>query len=83
MKIAHIQRWIIFTPHEAHSGTISALTEVVDPLLTVGTARRVPRVENMDDRQTAAAGQHWTGEPLKHRLRSLLSDILYTINGAI
>ena len=55
----------------------------VDPLITVGTARKVPRVENTDDRQTAAAGHHWTGEPLKHRLSSLLSSILYTTNGAI
>ena len=50
----------------------------VDPLLTVGTARRVLYVDNTDDRQTAVAGQHWTGETLKHRLRSLLSDLLYT-----
>ena len=40
---------------------------VVDPLLTVGTVRRVPRVNNMDEVQTAAAGQHWTGA-LKHIL---------------
>ena len=39
----------------------------VDPLLTVGTARRVPRVNNTDEGQTAAAGQRWTGA-LKHRL---------------
>ena len=38
-----------------------------DPLLTVGTARRVPHVNNMDEGQTAAAGQHWTGT-LKNRL---------------
>ena len=30
----------------------------VDPLLTVGTARQVLRIDNTDDRQTAAAGQH-------------------------
>ena len=40
---------------------------IVDPLLTVGTSRRVLRVNNTDDGQTAAAGQHWTGA-LKHRL---------------
>ena len=39
----------------------------VDPLLTVGTARRVPRVDTTDDGQTSAAGQHWT-VALKHRL---------------
>ena len=39
----------------------------VDPLLTVDTARWVPRVNNTDEVQTAAAGQHWTGA-LKHRL---------------
>ena len=49
----------------------------VDPLLIVGTARRVPRVDNTDGGQTAAAIQHWTGA-LKHRLSSLLSDLLYT-----
>ena len=43
------------------------MTVNVDPLITVGTARRVPRVDNTDDGQTAAAGQHWTGA-LKHRL---------------
>ena len=48
-----------------------------DPLLTVGTSRRVPHVDNTDDRQIAAAGQHWT-YTLKHRLSSLLSDLLYT-----
>ena len=54
----------------------SSLQGCVDPPLTVGTARRVPRVDITDDRQTAAAGQHWTGvEPLKDRLISLLSDI--------
>ena len=53
--------------------------EAVDPLLTVGTARRVPRVGNTDDRQTAAAGQHWKGvDPLKHGLSSLLSDLTFT-----
>ena len=30
----------------------------VDTLITVGTVRRVPRVDNMYDRQIAAAGQH-------------------------
>ena len=56
----------------------------VDPLLTVGTARRVPRVGNTDDRKTAAAGQHWTGvKPLKNRLSSLLSDLPFTTIGAI
>ena len=39
----------------------------VDLLITAGTARRVPRVDNTDDGQTAADGQHWTGA-LKHRL---------------
>ena len=39
----------------------------VDPRLTVGTARRVPHVDNMDDVQTAAAGKHWT-DTLKYRL---------------
>ena len=48
---------------------------IVDPLRTVGTARRVPHVGNTDDRQTAAAGQHWTGV---HRLSSLLSDLRFT-----
>ena len=53
-------------------------------LLTVGTARQVPRVCNTDDRQTGAARQHWTGvEPLKHRLSSILSDLPYTTNGAL
>ena len=33
----------------------------VDPLRTVGLAQRVLRVGNTDDRQTAAARQHWTG----------------------
>ena len=48
----------------------------VDPLLTLGTVRRVPRIDNTDERQTATAGQHWTGvHPLKHRLSSLLSDL--------
>ena len=57
----------------------SSLQMCVDPLLTVGTARRVPCVGNTDDRQTAAARQHWAGvEPLKHRLRSLLSDLHFT-----
>ena len=54
-----------------------SLEGCVDPLLTVGTARWVPRVDDTDDGQTAAAGQHWTGA-LKHRLSSLLSDLLYT-----
>ena len=45
----------------------SNLQGFVDPLLTVGTARRVPRVNNTDEGQTAAAGQHWTSA-LKHRL---------------
>ena len=49
----------------------------VDTLLNVGIARRVPHVDNTDDRQTAAAGHHWTGA-IKHILSSLLSDILYT-----
>ena len=40
---------------------------LVDPLLTVGTARRVPRVNNTDEGQTAAGRQHWT-DALKHRL---------------
>ena len=40
---------------------------VVDPLLTVVTARRVPRVNNTDEGQKARAIQHWTGA-LKHRL---------------
>ena len=39
----------------------SSLQGCVDPLLTVGTLQRVPRIDNMDDSQTAAAGQHWTG----------------------
>ena len=39
----------------------------VDPLLTVGAARWVPPINNMDEGQTAAAGQHWTGT-LKYRL---------------
>ena len=56
----------------------------VDPLLTVGKARRVPRVENTDDRQTAVVRQNWTGvEPLKHRLNSLLSDLPFTTIGAL
>ena len=50
----------------------------VDPRLTVGTARRVPHVDNMDERQTAAAGQNWTGEAIKHGLSSLLSDLHFT-----
>ena len=56
----------------------SRLQGCVDPLLTVGTTRRVPRVGNKDDRQTAAAGQHWMGV---HRLSSLLSDLLFTTTG--
>ena len=47
----------------------------VGPIRTVGTAQRVPHVGNTDDRQTAAAGQHWTGV---HRLSSLLSDLRFT-----
>ena len=39
----------------------------VDPLLTVGTAHRVPCVNNTDEVQTAVARQNWTGA-LKHRL---------------
>ena len=31
----------------------------IDPLLTVGTSRRVPRLVNTDKRQPAAAGHHW------------------------
>ena len=42
---------------------------IVDPLLTVGIARRVPCVNNTDEGQIAAARQHWTGT-LKHRLRA-------------
>ena len=45
----------------------SNLQGCVNTLLTVGTARRFPRVNNTDEGQTAAAGQHWTGA-LKHRL---------------
>ena len=56
----------------------SSLKGCVDPRLTVGTARRVTRVYNTDDRQTVAAGQHWTGKPLKHRLSSLLSYLHLT-----
>ena len=60
----------------------SSLKGCVDPLLTVGTVRRVPRVDNMDDRHIAEAGHHWTGvEPLKHRLSSLLSDLPFTVYG--
>ena len=55
-----------------------ALDLNVDPQITVGTAWRVPRVDNTDHRQIAAAGQHWTGKPLKHRLRPLLSDLRCT-----
>ena len=57
---------------------MSGLVDIVDPRLTVGTARPVPCVDNTDNRQTAAAGQHWTGEPLKHRLSSLLSYLCFT-----
>ena len=58
--------------------------DAVDPLLTVGTAWRVPRVDNTDERHTAAARQNWTGvEPLKHRLISLLSDLTFTVYGAL
>ena len=56
----------------------SSLQGCVDPRLTVGTMWWVPRVDNTDDRQTAAAGQHWTGKPLKHKLSSLLSDLCCT-----
>ena len=49
----------------------------VDTRLTVGTARRVPCVDNTDDIQTAASRQHWTGKPLKHRLSSLL--VIYVV----
>ena len=56
---------------------------LVDPLLALGTVQRVPRVGNTDERHTSAAGQHWTGEPLKHRLISLLSYLLYTTIGSI
>ena len=52
-----------------------SLQECADPLCTVGTGRRVPRVGNTDCRQTAAAGQHWTG---LHRLSSLLSCLHFT-----
>ena len=56
----------------------------VDTLLTVGTARWVPRVDNTDGRHTAADRQHWTGvKPLKHRLSSLLSDLTFTVNVAL
>ena len=56
----------------------------VDTLFTVGTAQRVPRVDNTDERHTAADRQNWTGvEPLKHRLISLLSDIPFTVYGAL
>ena len=61
----------------------SSLQGCVNTLLTVGTARRVPCVDKTDDRQTAAARQHWAGKPLKHRLSSLLRDLLYTTNGVI
>ena len=62
----------------------SSLQGCVDLLLTVGTARRVPRVGNTEDRYKAAARQHWTGvKPLKHKLSSLLSDITFTSNGAL
>ena len=55
----------------------SYLQGCVDTLLIVGTAQWVPHVDNTDDRQIAAAGQNWT-DALKHRLSSLLSDLLYT-----
>ena len=62
----------------------SSLQGCVDPLLTLGTAWRVPRVGNTDDSQTVASGQHWMGvEPLKHRLSSLLSDLHFTTKGAL
>ena len=32
----------------------------VDPLLTVDTARRFPRIDNLDDKHTSMTGQHWT-----------------------
>ena len=35
--------------------------DIVDSLLTVGTARRVPSEKNTDEGQTAVAVQHWTG----------------------
>ena len=53
-------------------------SDVVHPRLTVGTAWRVPHVGNTDDRHTGAAWQHLTGEPLKHRLSSKLSDLRFT-----
>ena len=56
----------------------SSLQGCVDPQITVGTTRRVPHVDNMDERQTAAAGQNWTGEAIKHGLSSLLSDLHFT-----
>ena len=63
---------------------VEVAEDSLDPPLTVGTVRQVPRVGNTDDRQTAAARQHWTGlEPLKHRLSSLLSDLPYTTKGAL
>ena len=62
----------------------TSLQGCVDPLLTVGTARRVSQVDNTDDRHTAADRQHWMGvKPLKHRLSSLLSDLPYTTNDAL
>ena len=54
-----------------------ALPPSVDPLLSVGTARRVPRVENTDDKETAADGHNCTGA-LKHIISSLLGDLFYT-----
>ena len=53
----------------------SSLQGCVDPLRTVGTERGVPRVGKTDERQTAVAGQHWTGI---HRLSSLLIDLRFT-----
>ena len=74
---------VVVTITKVNGHTRVDVEDAVDPLLTVGTAWRVPRVDNTDDRQTSAAEQHWTGEPLKHILSSLLSDLLYTTNGAI
>ena len=53
----------------------SSLQRCVDTRLTVGTAWRVPRVDNTeDDRQTSVAGQARTKT---HRLRSLL--VIYVL----
>ena len=56
----------------------SSMQGCVDPRLTLGTARKVPCVDNTDDRQIAATGQYWTGKPLKHIPISLLSNIRLT-----